>query len=68
MEKSAYDKGYEQGYAEAMEVVRKTKIRPTCAQIYVVAQEIKKYSYVKNYWVLAERAITTWEKIKGGEK
>ena len=31
-------------------------------------EEIKKYSYVKNYWVLAERAINTWEKIRGGEK
>lgn len=28
-------------------------IKPTSEQISVVAQEIKKYSYVKNYWVLA---------------
>ena len=40
-------------------------IRPTDEQISIVAQEIKKYSYVKNYWVLAERAIMAWEKIKG---
>ena len=42
-------------------------MKPTSEQISIVAQEIKKYSYVKNYWVLAERAINTWEKIRGGD-
>lgn len=33
MKETPYDKGYEQGYAEAMEAVRKTKITPTKEQI-----------------------------------
>lgn len=40
MEEMAYDKGYEQGYAEAMEVVRKTKITPTKEQIEYIAKVI----------------------------
>lgn len=62
MEKTDYDKGYERGYAEAMEVVRKTKITPTKEQLIA----IYKSDYLRGDIPLGiiKIIIDEWEKIR----
>ena len=62
MEETPYDKGYEQGYAEAMEVVRKTKNTPTKEQIDIIYNcSALRGDVTKG---VISIIITEWEKIR----
>ena len=72
MEEMSYDKGYEQGYAEAMEVVRKTKITPTKEQIIKIMDNTPK-EFDGVFWCDGLSSfiffvVTEWEKIRNSPK
>ena len=68
MEETAYDKGYEKGYAEAIEVVRKTKVTPTQEQIEKIdkvwGNTFGMVWDITSIEDLIKVTITEWEKIR----